>query len=309
MKRSVILVLVCAVIMSVFPSYAAALGESAENTAEKIRLLYDLGLMEDVEEGNITRGFFAANAAKLTGMEKDGAQQVFDDVSREYKYFDDIYIAKMAGLISGTDNGMFSPNDNIQTSDAAEIMLRLLGYSDFAGYPDNADTAAVRIKLLKGVTAGENGYLGVDGYKTLMSNALDCDVVIEDVLGEYAVGSGQTVLNTYMGIYKTSGQITGCSYTSLNGASNLDGNEFVVTVGKRELIMDSSLSREEIYNLLGRTVKLYYRENDDSYEAVSVIPYSDRTLTVTAENIDRAGSGRELLSYYTESGSNRTARL
>ena len=315
MKKILIAIMMCALVLQA-PVYAAEpVPEQELPDSNTVRLLRDLDAVPELRDGslNLTRGAFAACAARLAGAKTASCTTpAFGDVGPEHAYFAELSAAKALGLIQGDARGNFAPNDNILFGDAVEILLRLLGYYDLAEEFGGLDNTAVRTGLTKNLPAADGEYVTMEQYLALMSNALSINVVSQSVRGEYEVRSHNTLLQAYLGLTRRTGQVTACAYTALDGVSELDDDSFVLDTQDGALQLRSGRAKEELFGLLGHRAEVYCREEDGRLTAVSILPVSgERVLSIAARDLDRDRTTRTAVAYYggDSRGSLRTARV
>ena len=297
-----------------FPSFTVA----SEQTETKetavtgtVQLLQDLNVFPQTE-GNLTRGAFAAFAARLCGAQLEVQEtECFADVKEDYEYWDDLLAAKSFGLIYGDENGFFSPNDNITRDAAVEILLRLLGYWDYAQEFGGISACAAQIGLTANLPQTSGEYVDVKMYTKLMENALDIPVMELETVGGNQVKRSRTLLEAYLGLELYSGRITACSETTLLGDSDLQAGELILTVGEEELQLESDLSGEKLYALLGRKAKVYASWEQGVHKAVSLLPQEqDSTLEINAEDLLTEQTDKRKLVYRDAAGKKeKTARI
>ena len=302
MKKLIAIVLICLLAMpaAVFASDGGASGP------DQYRLLYDLGVMPETEEQttNLTRGEFAAYVARLSGVDVSALRrQVFGDVGPDYEYFDEIAAVKGLGLAAGDASGNFLPNDNICYQDAVGMLMKLLGYYEYAQKRGGTEAVAAKIGLTKNVPSG-GGYLNVKQYAALVTNAVKIDVMTESTAGEYDVQKDNTLLEAYLGLSKIQGQVTACGYTALNGESQLADDAFTLSGKDGDyLLRSNTLSKDEIFELLGLEADVYYRTEEEDRVAVSVVARSStEVLVIGSKSLDTGATTKTRVSYYDETG-------
>ena len=297
MKKLFAIVIICLLIL---PGTAFA-AEGGSPGAEPHRLLYDLGVMPEKEdaETNLTRGEFTAYLVRLSGVEAGGLSgQIFTDVEPDYQYFDEISAAHKLGLVSGMPDKTFSPNDTITVRDSLRMLMKLLGYYDYAQSQGGTEMHAAKIGLTRGVAVGD-GYLNVKQYVTLIENAVKIDVMTLNVSGEYSIEKNRTLLEAFLGLTKLRGQITACAYTALNGKSGLRDDQFTLTVNNEAYVMQSgTLGKDELFELLGYDADVYYRDDDGEYIAVSVVKRpSTEVIEISSADLEKASTSKTQVVY------------
>ncbi|MNB84833.1 S-layer protein precursor [compost metagenome] len=112
--------------------------------AKAIQAASQLGIVEGNANGafngsnNVTRAEFAAMIVRTLGMDTAGGTGSFSDTSGHWA---DTYISALhrAGIVNGTGNGSFNPNQQITRAEMAAILARVLDMSapaNAAGFSD-----------------------------------------------------------------------------------------------------------------------------------------------------------------------------
>ncbi|MBH5319138.1 S-layer homology domain-containing protein [Paenibacillus sp. GSMTC-2017] len=98
-----------------------------------IKLLTAKHILEGIDKdnfnpsGNITRAQFAAIISRTLELESDvSTESTFSDVNPTSWYAGYVVAAKNAGLLEGSTDGKFSPNDNITREEMAVIIGKLI---------------------------------------------------------------------------------------------------------------------------------------------------------------------------------------
>lgn len=132
--------------------------------------LYNTGIINGktdtlfVPNDNVTRAEFAKMAAMLFGLTAQSENSQFADVTADDWYAPYVIAATEAGIVNGTSETTFSPNDNITREQIAAIIGRQMGWTseNAAAYSDADSIAAYALPYVNGLT--EQGILtGNDG--------------------------------------------------------------------------------------------------------------------------------------------------
>ena len=141
-------------------------------------------------------------SSRTTKSKKEEILSPFVDVSVNSKYFENINNAFKRGMISGTGNGRFAPDEYLSMADAITIIIRALGLEALAPsggvsttFVDDADIpsyarshiyVAQRIGLVQG---DDRGYLKPNEYLTKARAAVIINKVInymaDDIKKDY----------------------------------------------------------------------------------------------------------------------------
>ena len=217
----------------------------------------------------ITRGEFAALIVEVSYNDIDyrSDEAIFEDVSLDYEYADDIYFACKMGIVS--KNNVFRPDDYIKPEEALTMAINALGYSFMAkqngGYPVGYLMTAASTGLSKNVVTSAQTFSGTDAL-TVLYNMLNIDVINASIQGGkivYTKEANTTILTERYGLTSIEGVITANSYSDLNGNQKISSKRFIKIDG-REFKYE-----RDAYDLLGMRVIAYFDEEDN---AVIVCP-------------------------------------
>lgn len=281
MKRFLSLLLAISVLTTCFVISAASAAEVDYNK-DALLLLKTLGIIDfdissdDALSTKVTRGEFAAAAAKSMGVTEKtlvSKTRYFKDVSpmdRSAVYIHSLY---ESGIVQGTGEREFKPNDDILPMDAAMLMLRVAGYHKV--YTTNAGLERIISRYglydsLGGdyVTCGQMANLI---YKVLMLPApvLNGVTVSSDGQNSTAVyeidNNFSTVLYESFGIYRVRGILSGADGISIYSDIDLDAERIVVGDNVYKGNIEGS------YGLLGYNVAAYIKDIKDSVDETVVI--------------------------------------
>lgn len=163
MKKRLILV-----IMAMVMTFAAAISPIyAADMDEIVFELNTLGIMQGDETGDfqldkpVTRAEFAAIAVRMMNMESlaqtYAQQQGYDDVPINHWANGYIMLLSSMGIINGTGDGKFSPEEYLSYENICKMLVSCLGYSMQAemsgGYPGGYTVQANNLGLIKNVQA------------------------------------------------------------------------------------------------------------------------------------------------------------
>ncbi len=102
-----------------------------------INYLYEKGIISGKGDGkfypddNITRAEFVKLIAEIAKLDLDvDTEKAFDDVDSSAWYASYIYAAYMAGIVSGTSDTTFNPDDNITREQMAKMICNILDFID-----------------------------------------------------------------------------------------------------------------------------------------------------------------------------------
>ncbi len=173
MKKIMCALLAAITLLSLAAPSVFAVEKSAGLGEEKIiEIVGALGIMRGDENGNlnldkgVTRAEFVKMAVCASNYKDDAdvrtAYSIFPDVGASHWAAGYIRVAVNNGWINGYLDGTFRPSGNVKLEEAANIVLKLLGYtsSDFVGsYPDGQMAKYRSLKLNTGISAEQGAEL------------------------------------------------------------------------------------------------------------------------------------------------------
>lgn len=281
MKRSLIAVLMIAVMLFAFAGVASAAG---------VERLQNLGIVEGDPSGDlrlddtITRAEFAKIAVMAAGM-GDAADLLknsptqFSDVKVGAWYTGWINVAATNGFVKGDPAGTFRPNDQVTYAEVVTVLLRVLGYDDNlpGSWPADYITKAASLGISKGVVSGAFDAAVRGDVFTMTDKALDEDVVTYDSENDEFDKKGVTLLEDSLDAEEVEGYVTANFRTD----SKLDEDEIKIDGEKYTLKFDADVDA-----LLG--VKVTAKVDDDDILFVEVDTDEDDIMfdTVDGSNDD-----------------------
>lgn len=207
----------------------------------------------------VTRADFADSLAKIINATSySGATPYFYDVPVSHWAYQSICSLAERGIIKGSENKIFAPEQIIKTADACKMLLTAMGYEQYAenkgGYPTGYLTVARRIDILDNVSVSE--YLTGEVMIKLLYNASKTEVLETTSIKNDDVvysKSEDTLLAVYKDIKFEEGVVAGANSISFNGKS-LKSDE--VEIGGK--IYNSEIS---LFDCMGEEVEFFYRDN------------------------------------------------
>lgn len=228
----------------------------------------------------ITRAQFVDILAKITALdtaEYNGASY-FSDVTKETAGYNAINQLASAGIISGTSDGIFAPDDNITFYQATKLIISALGYAlkaeakggDFAGYLIMAD----KLDIIDDLTSSDE-FISKQNALSMLYRALFVGVndivAVKNGEATYRASDDETLLSQRFSIYKAEGKITENSYTSLIGDSALRDNEVKID----GIVLNAGTTNAE--DLIGYSVCVYYKSVKGS-AVKTIVHIADKEL-------------------------------
>ncbi len=173
MRKIFCALLAAITLLSLVVPAVSAVEKSAGLSEEKIiEIVGALGIMRGDENGNlnldkgVTRAEFVKMAVCASNYKDDAdvrtAYSIFPDVGASHWAAGYIRVAVNNGWINGYLDGTFRPSGNVKLEEAANIVLKLLGYtsSDFVGsYPDGQMAKYRTLKLNTGIFSEQGAEL------------------------------------------------------------------------------------------------------------------------------------------------------
>lgn len=271
--------------------FAVAPAEAAENAGEdlyeKLQALDCLWDMNKYEpEKNVTRGEFASLLNKLSRGGYQNQNNTSDMTEGEDRYFEQVQKAVENDLMHIYDDGSFAPDKNIRLDDVCYAFVNILGYGKTAkareGYPKGYEAVASDIKLLDGVGGAYSNYVSQETMLKIIDNALECDMMVLKFNGgnpELTVEEDRNLLGMIFSIYKYKGRITANEYGSLLDNNSAGMGKF--KIGDKTMYVGET----DAALLLGYEAEVYYRENDDEYEALWLEVKEKEEVFILAEDL------------------------
>ena len=281
-----------------------------KNTQIKTDILSQLGVFDG--DGinyfaNVTRGEFAVYTAKLVNyggdFSKEKGYYSFKDVTSENDCYRAVASLINKEAVTGLGEGIYAPDSDITLSQAASILMRILGYEAPEGSEVNNETyfygKAVKYNITKGITIGENDCISYEDAVILLYNMLDAKCVNCFGSDKYSFGKG--FMEEYLNLETAQGVVTSNSVTSLYSP---DG-----AVSKGYLDIDENLYNfvdlktvTELDSLLGKRVSVYYDiDEPDMGKAVAALDDYNEYLNIRAEDIENYNTAENRL-YYSDDG-------
>ena len=267
---------------------------NTENREVITGLFSALGINSKVSEDGVTRGEFILTAAGLMNYDLNAAaDSAFEDIESGTELAGAASFCLAAGLISRADE--FRPEDKILENEALKILVCALGYGSSAeksgGYPNGYVSEAVRLKLLKGVKASENGTLFQGGFYALMKNTIEANAreIDEYSKNGYSVKTDRTILEICHDVTSTEGIVNANEYAYLYDSAQKTGK-------RRAVIGDEEYKLADSVNIppLGFNVEAYVLESGSDDD--EIIYYHSENNSVSSFDLSDAqiGSGGKI---------------
>lgn len=314
MKKFLAIILTAISLLQCFGTAAAFAEETGLNYAaqseefeQAVNLLKELEIA-DFETAGATDASTVLTRAQFVSMLM---QVVYPNAVIEAKYnpfndlksgdfgYEAILKAYAYNLVRG-DGTNVNPNGQIEYADAAELILRAMGYEKPVN-EYNFNTATIKSKLLKGTKRSQDGTVTFGQAAKLFANALELPLVEPfDFYTESGFRFDKEDESTYLrvkvyNIYKTNGILFENSLTSIKTQKSISGENNIVVGSIKGKMYNSNVP----IDCIGMNVRAYYRTKEDGNN-VFLYVYAEEGLnniyTVDIANKESFKGG--VLSYY-----------
>lgn len=303
-------------------SQAAQANRAAyEENREKSDLLEYMGIIppnaKEKLSDRVTRGEFVEMLMKMHGFDGiKAAAKIFEDVDENSKYFDAVWAAYSVGIINGTADGKFYPNNFINYDEAIKMIVCTLELNEMAklqgGYPMGYIRVANRLDILKNISSSEKtNFVMLTAIKLIFGTlgADSSEMTYSEDGPKITFGGDKTYLNERYDIYRSTGIVTGTERTLSYNDERGDYD------GKIEISENLLTQSEDIIGyeegLFGKSVYFYYKHieetNTDEVIVIGERARRNNVLTVTGENISEMTESR--VSYYDDKDNLKTVNV
>ncbi len=294
-----ILVLLLTILALALPVQAAGSDVSATD------FLIGFGAMSASEvlepDSPITRGEFARLAGEIAvsyDADETSLEQKWADVPRDSKYFNNVMLLTNLGIINGVSPLEFAPDNNISSTDACAILVRILGY-DFLAAEKGYVAQAGEIGLLDGVS-NTTDYLTAENAYKMLRNALFAEVQFANVIDGHETNfHSAPLMEKRFGISVVTGIVTDNGMTALAGETQIAEND--IKIGDRDFINNSGRN-----DLLGYTVSAYVKKDSDVETVIYMHPHKQKNVVAefASDKIKNFDSG--IYSVYKSENTEKT---
>lgn len=294
-KRISALLILFVFILSCLPVFGSNTGSNNDNKygefMEICSFFKELGVIDKDKDYNsndlVTRAEYARLIKRIVNhnyLMSTEWMPVFTDVGADHPYSSDIMALYNMGYVNGNNN-MFSPDSEIEFCDALHILLKVLGYGEYAeykgGYTFGDYVVARSIDISVSDESSEYGRIF-----SLIMQALETKML--DAVGfssnriDYDNSNSDTMLKRFFDIKFDDGVLESDEITSLPGISRPRTGEVVVDGMKFSIAFECSF-------LAGTLVRYYYSEDSAENKKLVFLAEADKSdiLTYTASEIDK----------------------
>lgn len=231
------------------------------------------------ESENISAGSFINTAVTLTQKDLFSGDSL-GDIAKS--------IAKSYGMI----NDNYSDSDTLTVGEAAEILVRSIGYAAIVE-DGNYWSWASKLKILDGIYQSADEVLTAKSAVTMFKNTAFATPAVAEYGTNLSIKvlQGETVLETVKGIYKDTGIVTANEITSLYEPDGLRENEIKIDAVKYQCYTS------EYNDYLGYRVLFYAKEDEDDDVLKYAEIISDKTTVIKAEEFESVSSDFRTIKY------------
>lgn len=268
MKKFISFIIAVIMLFSHLPCFAVASGNSAIGIVDAL----DLSSGGD-ENVFITRGEFLSFVMKTLKIDYSGHSDnpVFADITTSHKYYGQIVFAAQAGIVAGTDDGRFYPDDYITFEQASAIMLRAMNYDEII-QNNNYYIFANGLNLFKGVTQSAPYILRQEVKKILLNILLaDYPEYSYSFSGIVLQKSNKNFLKSVWGLSMESGVVNSTDFASLTGKIS-EHDEVVIN----DIVYDDSINLLDEF--FGMNIRFFYAEENDKRIIHYAYPLADNNV-------------------------------
>ena len=241
-----------------YVSSAPTIASIENQYAEAGEKMKDLGIMAGYTDGKlhlentITRAEFVTMLIRTLGYDNmlGLVENKFTDVPDTHWAKDYIALANALGYVQGIGNDQFSPDSNVTMVQAEAVLLRILGYGDFAaaiGWPNGYTIYASRLGMTKNINIFNNTPATRGHVAQLIDNSLTVPYYGSDEDDNY------NILTSNLDLQFVEGTVTDTALTS----SNLEYNE--IKIGSKVY----TSKKDNIALYVGEEVEAYMNDNKE----------------------------------------------
>ena len=268
---------------------------------EAVSFFEDMGLIEGYSDGMfrpdmvVNRADFAIMLAAILGYGgEEYNREHFSDVPKSSEAFGSIEYLYSKGLIEGTKEGIFSPDEKITGTQGAKMLLLAIGYAEYAealgGYPAGYEQIAETIGIYKGIS---NTAVLTRGSACLMLfNALNAEVMsvqYRDGAMQLVIDDSRSLLNDLLGFECLEGIVIADSLSSVYGDWNLKENEVIIDYERY------TVNGIDMSEFVGSMVRYYKNEDNEIY---AVYDISKERIAVDGSQIEQGTTSEKI--YYDD---------
>lgn len=154
-----------------------------------------LNLGKEISRGEMAQ--YVINAMGLSGVEYNGLEDDFADVTKEHTSYNAVMLARSLGIVEGNGDGTYAPDRSISYAEALKMIVIALGYDPLAqsrgawqlGYLTVANT----LGLTEGINSELDDYAPAEHVAAMLENAMRVPIMAQTGFGsqtEYTILDG-----------------------------------------------------------------------------------------------------------------------
>ena len=266
-------------------------------------------------DGEIARCEFTKLIVFMLGLQDiEYNQYTFDDVSSDHWARNYIETGYNRGIIAGTGDGNFKPDDHITYAQVFKMVVCTLGYEEFAFELDDGSSDDWARKYIQeaNVLGLAKGLVGMDfnanatrgAVAQILYNALEIEMYENNGYGY--VKTEKTLMKDYLGVEAVKGTLVGVNDDVTEDCTvTLPENCIDVLTNKgEEIIIDYSMyttQPSELTKYLGSTITLYYSQKNESDDKrlISIDAETTKNSILEIDSRDISEYDGATLKYYT----------
>lgn len=271
--------------------------ETEENFEKDIQTIKAIGIMQGNEKGEfmpdecITRAEFAKIVCVLSGWTLDVTaydETGFSDLDGKHWAYPYIYYTVSRGYMAGYKDGTFRPDECITGTEAAKVLIHLLGYefkaNDMGGYPDGYDSAALTLGIYDDLSFDKRDYILRCETARLINNALDVPLVEFSSAGsegyKYIISETKTLLTEKLSMIRGKAVVTANEYASVKGDSLTSQGKIKID----GIVADYAGDSDELLGNRYEYICSFDKFDEDKKEIVYLLPVPTKTFEIKAED-------------------------
>ena len=306
MKLKTIRLIIVSLMLVLCTNINAFAGDTDGEMSYEAKTVCDLGFMFYDQNNSfagdevVTRGEFAVYLSRLLNVGDFDAE----DTDEAIELMCDMkYMRRM-------NDTHLSPESYISRNQAICFIMNALGYGPLVrgdNYPDNYISYANVLGLT--VNCDNENAMTKEEVARLFYASFEVPYCVKGYSGGYITHETNpdiTILTEIHDIYKDKGIVTNNGISSLYDASDNIGAQRVV-IGTRSL----GTGTTNVSDYFGYRVEYYYHKDDHDETVVSVRPGKNEEIIIESSmlDVDDLTGGTKEISYYTNNGGKKTARI
>lgn len=245
--------------------------------------IVDYEINDEIYDKLISRGTFIKMAVNFMSDDVSEYAYVtnnFKDVAPDKDYFAAVNCAISNGIISETEN--FYPDRYIDYTEAAEILVRLTGYSAFVT-DNNYAKKASELKITSGLNV-RNGITYGDAI-SMLYNCLDVDMPEKDSFSTngYKLKYEKKAIEYYRGIKRSTGIVNQIYFCAVNGVEKFGLVQDEIVIGN-EVYKCSYTQPEDVF---GCNTEFWYTTDDVVNTILYIGEYKNRRIKVQSDDFSK----------------------